>query len=124
MKEAASLATSLPADVLTKALTRAAQRLGLSQKVLARTLGVSEATVSRLGSGRRISPDSKEGELALLLLRLFRSLDSLFGGNEAQSRAWMQAANHHLGEPPIALIERVVGLMQVIEYLDSMRGKS
>jgi len=124
MKEAAPLATSLPADVLTKALMRAAQRLGLSQKVMARTLGVSEATVSRLGSGRRISPDSKEGELALLLLRLFRSLDSLFGGNEAQSRAWMHAANHHLGEPPIALIERVVGLMQVVEYLDSMRGKS
>lgn len=124
MRQAAPLPGALPADVLTKALIRAAQRLGLNQKTLARTLGVSEASISRLGGGRRISPESKEGELALLVLRLFRSLDSLFGGNEAQSRAWMLAANHHLGEPPITLIERVVGLLQVVEYLDSMRGKS
>lgn len=124
MKQTAPLQHADPADVLTKALLRAAPKLGLNQKALARTIGVSEATVSRLGHGRRIAPESKEGELALLLLRLFRSLDSLFGGNETQTRAWMHAANHHLGESPIALIRSVVGLLQVIEYLDSMRGKS
>ena len=124
MRQAATIDSPQAAEVLTKALLRASGQLGLSQKALAGAIGVCEATVSRLGRSRKISPDSKEGELSLLLLRLFRSLDSLFGGNEAQCRAWMHADNHHLGAAPSALIGSVVGLMQVVEYLDSMRGKS
>jgi len=63
------------AIVLTKALLRAAQLLELSSAVLARILGVSEASISRLASGARtIDPASKEGELALLLVRVYRSL--------------------------------------------------
>ena len=69
-----------PDAVLTKALLRAADLLGLSSRVLARILGVSEASVSRLASGARtIDPASKEGELALLLVRVYRSLDALVG---------------------------------------------
>ncbi|HYX65452.1 MAG TPA: antitoxin Xre-like helix-turn-helix domain-containing protein, partial [Burkholderiales bacterium] len=64
-----------PDAVLTKAVLRAADLLGLSSRALARILGVSEASVSRLVSGSRaIDPASKEGELALLLVRVYRSL--------------------------------------------------
>ena len=112
------------ADILTRAVVEAARRLGLSQKSLAATLGVSEATVSRWVRGQRLDPDSKSGELAILLVRLFRSLDSLVGGVEESCRAWMNAENLHLGGKPIERIRSVTGLIDVTQYLDSMRGKS
>jgi transcriptional regulator with XRE-family HTH domain len=103
---------------------RAAAILGLSQKDLAAIVGVSEATLSRVAAGgRTLDPNSKEGELALLLLRLFRSLDALLGGKEPDVRAWFHAANAHLGEAPAARVRTVEGLVHVAEYLDAMRGK-
>jgi hypothetical protein len=112
-----------PAGVLTRALLSAAERLGLRNRALALVLGTSEASVSRLGSGRVVDPDSKEGELALLLLRLYRSLDALVGGSDEQARAWLHAHNTHLGDVPAMLIRRVEGLVDVVQYLDGMRGR-
>jgi DNA-binding transcriptional regulator YiaG len=112
-----------PARVLTKAVRSAAARLGLRNRELARILGTSEATVSRLGTGRTIDPGSKEGELALLLLRLFRSLDALVGGDEAKARSWLGSENAHLGGVPAERIRRVEGLVDVVQYLDGLRGR-
>jgi hypothetical protein len=109
--------------VLTKAVLAAARRLGLRNRELARILGASEASISRLSSGRTIAPVSKEGELALLVLRLFRSLDALVGGEDAKARAWLHADNIHLGGVPAERIKRVEGLVDVVQYLDAMRGR-
>jgi Antitoxin Xre/MbcA/ParS C-terminal toxin-binding domain/Antitoxin Xre-like helix-turn-helix domain len=113
-----------PALVLTKAALRAADILGLNRAELARILGISAASASRLGRTRSVDPASKEGELALLFLRAYRSLDSMFSGNRAASQAWLRAENDHLGGCPIELIERVEGLVRVASYLDAMRAKS
>jgi len=112
-----------PAAVLTTAALAAARRLGLRNRELAAVIGTSEASVSRLGRTRVLEPSSKEGELALLFVRLFRSLDALVGGAEAQSRAWLHAENEHLGGVPAELIQRVEGLVDVVQYLDAMRGR-
>jgi DNA-binding XRE family transcriptional regulator len=117
-------AGSEPAAVLARALLRVAAVLGLAQKDLAGILGVSTATMSRLATGERVlQPASKEGELALLLIRVFRSLDALLGGKEEQVRAWFHAANTHLGGRPAARVQTIEGLVHVAEYLDAMRGK-
>lgn len=110
-------------SVLTKACLRAAEGLGLPQKRLAAILGVSEATVSRLGRSRALDPDSKEGELAILFLRLYRSLDTLVGGDGEKARAWLRAENRHLGGVPAERIATVTGLVDVVSYLDALRGK-
>jgi DNA-binding XRE family transcriptional regulator len=113
-----------PGAVIARALLRAAAALGLSQKDLAQVVGVSGATMSRLVSGgRRLAPESKEGELALLLIRVFRSLDALLGGKADDVRAWFNAANVHLGGVPAVRVRTVEGLVHVAEYLDAMRGK-
>jgi len=112
-----------PAAVLTKAVLSAAARLGLRNRQMAVILGASEASMSRLKSGRVIEPESKQGELALLFLRLFRSLDALMGGDEAKARAWFQAENTHVGGVPAERIQRVEGLVDVVQYLDAMRGR-
>jgi hypothetical protein len=112
-----------PAVVLTEAVLRAADRLDLRHRDLAQVLGTSEASISRLSTARRIAPDSKEGELALLLLRLYRSLDALVGGDEEKARSWLHAPNTHLAGSPIERIRRAEGLVDVVHYLDAMRGK-
>jgi transcriptional regulator with XRE-family HTH domain len=111
------------AAVLAKATLAAAARLGLSQRGLAAVLGASEASVSRLQRGRGIDPASKEGELALLFLRLYRSLDALVGGDDARAREWLQAGNDHVVGVPAERIARVEGLVDVVQYLDAMRGR-
>lgn len=109
--------------VLTRAAMRAADRLGLAQKDLATVLGISPSTVSRFGQ-RPLDPRSKEGELAVLFVRLFRSLDAMVGGQDEAARSWMHAENSHLGGPPARLVQTVTGLVHVLEYLDAMRGKN
>lgn len=123
---AASRALERPdsAAVLTKAALRAAEGLGLTRAELAGILGVSGASASRLGRTRRVDPESKEGELALLFLRAYRSLDSLLGGNREATRAWLRSDNDHLGGAPLDLMARVEGLVRVASYLDAMRAKS
>ena len=112
-----------PAAVLTQAVLRAARLLDLSSGALARILGVSEASISRLASGtRQVDPQSKEGELALLLVRVYRSLDALVGTDGEQRKAWMGSANRALNGRPIELIERAEGLVTVVSYLDAMRA--
>jgi hypothetical protein len=101
----------------------AATRLGLRNKQLAEIIGTSEASVSRLKGGRGLDPERKEGELALLFLRLYRSLDALVGGDDAKARDWMHAANDHIGGIPADRIRTVEGLVDVVQYLDAMRGR-
>ena len=108
--------------VLTRSARRAAERLDLTQKDLAQIIGVSPATVSRLPH-RPLDPAAKEGELAILFVRMFRSLDALVGGNVDSARKWLHADNHHLRGVPAQLIQTVTGLVDVVEYLDAMRGK-
>src|SRR5687767_3581522 len=123
MNRRATATAPEPAAVLTKAVLSAARRLGLRNRQLAQVLGTSEASVSRLQSGREIDPASKQGELALLLLRLFRSLDALVGGDEAKARAWLRADNTHVGGAPAERIGHVEGLVDVVQYLDALRGR-
>lgn len=112
------------AAVLSRATLRAAEELGLSRAELAEILGVSTATLSRLANGHAsLDPSRKEGELALLVIRAFRSLDTLVGGDEAKARLWIAAENTHLGGVPKERMRSVQGLVDVVEYLDAMRGR-
>jgi len=109
--------------VLATAVLSAAERLGLRNRHLAAILGTSEASVSRLQTGRGLGHDSKEGELALLFLRLYRSLDALVGGDDAKASAWLHAENDHVRGVPAQRIRTVEGLVDVVQYLDAMRGR-
>ncbi len=115
-----------PADeaaVVTKAVLRAAGRLGLPNRVLAGILGLSEATISRMGSGTYLlAPGDKPFELAVLFLRLFRALDAIVGGDAPAARAWLRNENTVLGAAPVNVIASVSGLVNVVGYLDARRA--
>ena len=111
-----------PAAVLTKAVARAAERLDISRASLAKVLGVSAPTVTRLYSGEyQLDQRRKEWELALLFVRVFRSLDSLVG-NEQTARQWLKSENLGLNARPVDLIRQTEGLVRVVHYLDASRG--
>lgn len=112
-----------PSAVLARALVAAVTRVGLRNRHVAGIIGTSEASISRLQHGRGLDPASKEGELALLFLRVYRSLDALVGGDDARARAWLHAENDHLRGVPVERMRSVEGLVDVVQYLDAMRGR-
>jgi hypothetical protein len=109
------------AALVAKAALRAASQLKISNRVLAQIIGVSEASVSRAAQGA-FRLDGKPFELALLFVRLFRSLDAIVGGDAATAAKWLRSDNLALGAKPLDLIQRVPGLMDVIAYLDARRA--
>src|SRR5207245_9825771 len=76
--------------VLTRATLRAAELLGLARKDLAVVLGVSASTVSRLDE-RPLDPARTEGNVAVLFVALFRSLDAALGARTAGRSSTMHA---------------------------------
>jgi len=110
--------------VVTRAVLHSAGRLGVSNRLLGRIVGLSEASVSRMARGQyALVAGGKSYELSLLFIRLFRSLDTTVGGDEGTARAWLQNENHALGGKPIALIETVWGLTNVLAYLDAQQNR-
>lgn len=108
---------------MTKAAVRASTALGMTARSLASVLGLSEASVSRMRrQGFRLERDSKPFELAVLFIRLFRSLDAITGGDEAVARAWMTGENRALGGRPVERITSISGLVDVLAYLDARRA--
>ena len=111
-----------PAAVLAKAVTRAADLMGISQQLLGKILGLSPASVSRLyGGNYQLDPRRKEWDLALLFVRAFRSLDSIVGDTHS-ARAWLQSDNLALNARPIDLLSDTEGLVSVVHYLDASRA--
>ena len=109
--------------ILAKATMRATQDLALSHTVLARVIGFAEPTISRIANGcQGIDPHSKQGQLAQLLVRLFRSLNTLLGGDTQKIRNWLHSHNTALNGIPTRLIETPQGLVTVLSYLDGVQG--
>ncbi len=110
--------------VVTKAVVNAAEHLGLSARSLGKVIGVSEPTVSRMKGGTyTLDEGSKPYELAVLVVRVFRSLDAIAGGDPATMRGWMTGRNSALGDTPLNSINSVSGLVDVISYLDARRAR-
>lgn len=112
------------AATLSKALVRAAPLLALNQAQLALVLGLSAPTASRLISGQwQLAPGSKPWELATLLIRVFRSLDAMVGGDAEARRDWLTSHNHALAGTPHSLLLSAEGLVRVLHYLDAVRAR-
>jgi plasmid maintenance system antidote protein VapI len=126
----AALIRPAPADpsadgaLVSKAVTRAAALLGLQQGELAEILGISPASASRLVAGTySLAAAGKPFELALLLVRLFRSLSGAFGPDQDSIQRWMRGENLALGGTPAHLIRSATGLVNTLAYADAARAR-
>lgn len=109
--------------VLAKAVLNAAEQLELKQTQLAAILGVHRTAISRLKSNPELDPSSKQGELALLLIRIYRALYALAGGDLDWMRHFINTPNLVTGGVPVQQIESITGLVSVVNFLDALRGK-
>ncbi|ACE84265.1 MbcA/ParS/Xre antitoxin family protein [Cellvibrio japonicus] len=116
-------ATPEPATVLAKAVLNAADQLGLKQAELGAVLGMHRTAISRLKQNLNLDPGSKQGELALLLIRIARALFALTGGDKDWIRHFMHNPNQVTGGIPARQIETIQGLIQVLQFVDALRGK-
>jgi len=118
----AAIALKVP-SVLTSATVRAAERLQIKNAALARILGISDSTVSRMrNKALFLERGDKPFELAILFVRLYRSLDSIMAGDDAVAADWLRNKNTALNGVPLELIQSVSGLVDVIAYLDARRA--
>ena len=93
-------------DILTKASLRAAHFLGLDTAQVAQIL-------------RETQLESEE--VAILLVRAYKSLHQIMGGHEAEMRLWMTSENSHLKGIPEQLIMSAAGLIDVAGYLERFK---
>ncbi|WP_075185898.1 antitoxin Xre/MbcA/ParS toxin-binding domain-containing protein [Teredinibacter haidensis] len=117
--------------IVANGLIEASRFLGITQDQLASAIGVSRATVARIKKSASsnlddaaLASNGKPFELSLLLIRVYRSLYSILGGNQQAMKHWMSTPNLHLSNTkPVDLVQTALGLGQIIWYLDAMRGK-
>ena len=108
--------------VVAKALFNAADRLCVDEQTLQKTIGLSESTLEKVKKSGRMPTDPKKMEIALLFIRLFRSLDAIAGGDPDTVRSWMCAENLALCGRPVDRIQTITGLIDVLGYLDTRRA--
>ncbi|MGN8023568.1 MbcA/ParS/Xre antitoxin family protein [Phyllobacterium sp. 22229] len=109
--------------VVSKALLRSSELLGLTAKELSTVVGLSEPSISRLKRSEDGAPlTGKSYELALLFIRLYRSLDAIVGGDDSVARQWIRTDNSMLGGKPLNRIKTIDGLAHVLAYLDARRA--
>ena len=111
------------AVVVTKATLRAAEAMGINARRLSAIIGTSEPTISRMKTGGYVlDPASKPFELSVLLIRVFRSLDAIVGGDGVVLREWLANPNSALGGKPLDQLQTISGLTDVLAYLDARRA--
>nr|WP_269468584.1 MbcA/ParS/Xre antitoxin family protein [Alteromonas sp. ASW11-130] len=94
---------------------------GLNDTEGAAIIGKTRATLAR---SQGFNPASKEHEIQIHFIRLYRSLYAIMGGDEAAMRHWFTTANKHLRGVPRELVKRIAGLIEINIYLDAMRAKA
>ncbi len=111
-----------PDEVVIKSFNNACHKVGVSREQASMILGVDKATLSR-NKYKGFDPDSKTGELCLQFIRAYRSLYAMAGGDYAFMQHWLNTNNKALSGKPVEMMESIVGLLRVNDYLDALRGR-
>jgi hypothetical protein len=113
-------------EVLRKALLKACQILEITSQEFADLIGIRGASYSRfIGNAQDeyfIDPNSKTGEIAIMFLKIYKSLFALLGGDAKSCSIWLRSMNKSLGYIPIKLMSSVQGMANVLYYLERIKG--
>ena len=108
--------------ILTQAVLNVAKYLGLNDGQLSSALGVSadELYDLKLGS-KQLIENTTSFVRAIYIVRVYRSIFAIMGGDELVMRQWMKSPNTALDAIPIEIINTSEGLECVANYLDARR---
>ena len=104
--------------ILAKAFFKASEQLNLSQTQLAMILGISELEIHKLRSERQLDPFSQQGEKALLIIRLFKALYNLSGGDQKTIQLFLSTRNRMTGGIPLEQIGTMHGLVACLQFVE------
>ena len=107
--------------ILAKVVLAAAERLGLTGDQLASTLNIDSVTPL---SNLEFDPATKQGELALTLIRIANSLDTLTGGDIVWIQHFMKSPNKLTTGIPIEQIQNHQGLTTILLLLEGLQNNS
>ena len=111
--------STLSPPLLTKALLRAVEQLGLTAG-LSSLLNAPAEEIAQLQSGARaLDPQRPEWEAALKIVGLFRAIVEVLGSAE-RARVWLATPNESLGGRPFDLLGTAEA-DRVHRYLSSVR---
>lgn len=105
-------------EVLGEAVLNVRSHLGLTLEQLGQILGRDRSSIQRAG----IDPQTPAGQLAALLIRVYRS-GLVLTGDESSLKHWLKTPNRALGARPRDLLFSLQGIVNLVEYLDAHRGK-
>jgi len=109
-------------QVVAKALMNVKEELSLSNEAVGGIIGADASTVFRIGKKGDMK-ENKSYEAALLLIRVYRSLYALLGGSKEAMSHWLNTENLDFQkQKPISIMASWIGLVEIVQYLDAMRG--
>lgn len=112
-------------SVLAKALNRAQQHMGVDNQVMASILGINRTTLTRHYQSQGLDPRQNAGRLAAVVLRIYRAVFTLMGGDATNIRHWFDTRNQAFaGRTPVDAMQSIDGLVSVAQYCDAMRGRA
>ena len=119
-----AMAQQTDAELVTAAFVEAGRELGLTLAQMAAIIGVSSSTMKNYSRGAATIASTKDQELSLGFIRVYRALFAILGGNQEQMRYWMKTPNRHFNnQVPTELAGNYQGLAELNVYLDAMRGR-
>ena len=102
-----------PEKIIAKALSNVSIRLGINANDLTEIVGDFEPFSD-------MSEDSETSKRALLVLRIYKSLQSEFRCDFEQMQRWLTTDNDAAGGVPIAQMKTPEGLREVVQYLEAI----
>lgn len=109
--------------VLTKASWKAAELLGLKPEQFVRILHLECLDMNLSEASLMFDSNSKQGEIALILIRIYKALYHLNGGDIKWMHHFLNSPNLLTGGIPMAQLESMSGLLSVLNTVESLQHK-
>jgi|GEM_PF-812108 len=109
-------------QLVADSLAQAAKFMEITHVELANMMGISASAFSR-AIQKGFTPQSLKGQVALMVIRIYRSLSALSGRNHEFMTHFLRTKNKYFDQTPLQTMATLEGLVVVNQYLDAMRGK-
>lgn len=108
------------AHILAKALLRASAELGLTREQLASAIGTDSDGIAQISDQMHLDSQSPSGQLAVLVIRLARSMRAQCNGDENWIHNFMRTPNSMIGAVPCEAVTTEDGLRRVVYWLETI----
>lgn len=107
--------------VLTKASWKAAKNLGLKPEQFLRILHLECVDMNLSEATLMLDPNSKQGEIALILIQIYKAIHNLNGGDIEWMHHFLNSPSLLTGGIPIEQLESMSGLLSVLKTVESLQ---